>query len=75
MILIYILILVKEHKKRYKMMVIFLPVFLVFGVCLLSPVNGNVRYYFPAYTIIPAMVGMALNNTDEIGIEDGKGRV
>ncbi len=63
------------HKKRYKMMVIFLPVFLVFGVCLLSPVNGNVRYYFPAYTIIPAMVGMALNNTDEIGIEDGKGRV
>ncbi len=31
-------------KRRYTSILEFLPVFLIFGVCLLSPKNGNLRY-------------------------------
>lgn len=52
-------------KKNYRMILMYLPAFLVFGICLLSPKNGNVRYLFPAYTIVPAMLCTALGGRKE----------
>lgn len=39
-------------KRRYTSILEFLPVFLIFGVCLLSPKNGNLRYLYPACCMV-----------------------
>lgn len=45
--------------KNYRAMLAFLPVFLIFGVCLLSPKNNNLRYIYPACCMVPAMLSAA----------------
>ncbi|MBR0381118.1 MAG: hypothetical protein IJH71_01610 [Eubacterium sp.] len=52
-------------RKNYRMILMYLPAFLVFGICLLSPKNGNARYLFPAYTIVPALLCTALGGRRE----------
>ena len=53
-------------KRKYNSMLAFLPVFLIFGVCLLSPKNNNLRYIYPLCCMIPAMLAAAFGekNTD-----------
>ena len=46
-------------KRKYNSMLAFLPVFLIFGICLLSPKNNNLRYIYPACCMIPAMLAAA----------------
>lgn len=46
-------------KRKYNSMLAFLPVFLIFGVCLLSPKNNNLRYIYPLCCMIPAMLAAA----------------
>lgn len=46
-------------KGKYNSMLAFLPVFLIFGVCLLSPKNNNLRYIYPLCCMIPAMLAVA----------------
>jgi hypothetical protein len=37
----------------------FLPVFLCFGVCLLSPKNSNIRYTMPDCMMLPGLLAAA----------------
>lgn len=53
-------------RKNYKMIFTFLPLFLVFGVCLLSPKNGNLRYLLPTCMMMPSMLTMALGGRRNI---------
>lgn len=46
-------------RKKYNSMLEFLPVFLIFGVCLLSPKNNNLRYIYPTCSMLPAMLATA----------------
>mgnify|MGYP005982606997 FL=1 len=62
-------------KRRYTSTLEFLPVFLIFGVCLLSPKNGNLRYLYPACCMVPALLAAAFGNLREEqanAIEDTK---
>jgi hypothetical protein len=62
-------------KRRYTSILEFLPVFLIFGVCLLSPKNGNLRYLYPACCMVPALLAAAFGNLREEqanAIEDTK---
>lgn len=62
-------------KRRYTSILEFLPVFLIFGVCLLSPKNGNLRYLYPACCMVPALLAVAFGNLREEqanAIEDTK---
>ena len=52
-------------RKRYTSILEFLPIFLIFGVCLLSPKNGNLRYIYPACCMIPAFLAAAFGNLRE----------
>ena len=52
-------------RKRYTSILEFLPVFLIFGVCLLSPKNGNLRYIYPACGMVPALLAAAFGNLCE----------
>ena len=52
-------------KRRYTSILEFLPVFLIFGVCLLSPKNGNLRYLYPACCMVPALLAAAFGNLRE----------
>lgn len=64
-------------RKRYTSMLEFLPMFLIFGVCLLSPKNGNLRYIYPACCMIPAFLAAAFGNLHEEDtvIEESRGKV
>ena len=57
-------------KKNYRAIFMYLPLFLVFGICLLSPKNGNVRYLFPVYTILPGMICTAMSRVPEVRKDD-----
>lgn len=57
-------------KKRYTSMLEFLPVFLIFGVCLLSPKNGNLRYIYPACCMVPALLAAAFGNLRQEGADE-----
>ena len=57
-------------KKNYRAILMYLPLFLVLGICLLSPKNGNVRYLFPVYTILPGMVSTAASRVPEVKKND-----
>ena len=46
-------------RKEYDSMITFIPLFLIFGVCLLSPKNNNLRYIYPTCCMIPAMLAAA----------------
>ena len=62
-------------KRRYTSILEFLPVFLIFGVCPLSPKNGNLRYLYPACCMVPALLAAAFGNLREEqanAIEDTK---
>lgn len=49
-------------KRKYKTMILFLPAFLIFCVCLLSPVNNNLRYIYPVCSILPVMLACAFGD-------------
>lgn len=60
-------------RKRYTSILEFVPVFLIFGVCLLSPKNGNLRYLYPACCMVPALLAAAFGNLreeEEISVRD-----
>ena len=57
-------------KKRYTSMLEFLPVFLIFGVCLLSPKNGNLRYIYPACCMVPVLLAAAFGNLRQEGVDE-----
>lgn len=46
-------------RKEYDSMITFIPLFLIFGICLLSPKNNNLRYIYPTCCMIPAMLAAA----------------
>lgn len=43
-------------RKKYAIMVAFLPMFLLWGVCLLSPQNYSLRYMYPIAYLLPFMI-------------------
>ena len=51
-------------KRKYNSMLAFLPVFLIFGICLLSPKNNNLRYIYPACCMIPARLAAAFGGSN-----------
>lgn len=53
-------------RKEYDSMITFIPLLLIFGICLLSPKNNNLRYIYPTCCMIPAMLAAAFGekNTD-----------
>ena len=46
-------------RKEYDSMITFIPLLLIFGICLLSPKNNNLRYIYPTCCMIPAMLAAA----------------
>ena len=44
------------HKKRWRMILPILGLGLLWGICLLSPVNGCIRYYLPVYACAPVFL-------------------
>lgn len=57
-------------KKRYTSMLEFLPIFLIFGVCLLSPKNGNLRYIYPTCCMVPVFLAASFGNLRQEGADE-----
>jgi len=41
-------------KKKYKMLVYYIPMYVTFLFCLISPVNGHMRYFEPIVVMLPS---------------------
>lgn len=56
--IVFAVMLLLCMKKRYKELVATLPAFLNILVCLLSPVNANIRYPMPTMCIVPIVIAL-----------------
>lgn len=51
-------------KKNFKFLSYFIPLYLTFALCLISPVNGHMRYMQPIMVSLPMMIAFTIyNNT------------
>lgn len=47
------------RKRRFSALAVFVPVLLIFAICLISPVNGNLRYAMPYVATLPLLAAFA----------------
>jgi hypothetical protein len=57
-----ILALILMLKKKYKMLLVFLPVFLLWLTCIASPVSGAFRYVYGLFLVLPLYISFALQS-------------
>ncbi|WP_062203018.1 DUF6020 family protein [Demequina salsinemoris] len=50
------------RRRAWADMVVFVPVVLTIGMCLVSPVNGYLRYMLPVMAVTPLLVGWTLHS-------------
>ena len=46
------------YKKKYRLMLIYIPIIVLWGTCLASPVFGEFRYIYSMFTCLPIMLGI-----------------
>ena len=49
-------------KRRYKMLLAFIPVFLLWLTCIASPVSGMFRYIYGLFLILPLLISVSLQD-------------
>jgi len=49
-------------KRNYKLLLVFLPVFLLWLTCIASPVSGMLRYIYGLFLVLPLLVSVALQD-------------
>ena len=54
------------YKKKYKKIIIFLPVLFVWFTALASPVFCEPRYVYSIFTCLPLFIGIAVNNKENL---------
>lgn len=50
------------RRKRWKMLLSFIPLFLILGMCFLSPINENIRYMLPLVFATPFLLIAAVQH-------------
>lgn len=49
------------YKKKYKLLGYLMPIYVTFLLCLISPVNGHMRYFEPIVVMLPFAYAILLN--------------
>jgi hypothetical protein len=49
-------------KRKYKMLLVFLPVFLLWLTCIASPVSGEFRYIYGLFLVLPLFISFSLQS-------------
>jgi hypothetical protein len=49
------------RRRKWQLLIVYLPALFSFGVCLLSPVNDYFRYFLPIVAMCPALLALARN--------------
>lgn len=53
------------YKKEYKLILIYIPVIVLWGTCLASPVFGEFRYIYSMFTCLPILIGIHFREKDK----------
>ena len=55
------------YKKEYKLILIYIPVIVLWGTCLASPVFGEFRYIYSMFTCLPILLGIHFREKNKKG--------
>lgn len=53
------------YKKRYKYLLMYIPILTLYLTCLASPVSGELRYIYAMFTCLPLFIGFSVKPIDE----------
>jgi hypothetical protein len=59
-----IMALILMLKRKYRMLLAFLPVFLLWLTCIASPVSGMFRYIYGLFLVLPLLISFALQSSN-----------
>ena len=54
------------YQKRYKYLLMFIPVGILYLTCLASPVSGELRYIYSMFVSLPLFIGFSFKNDKSI---------
>ena len=52
------------YKKKYRLILIYIPIIILWGTCLASPVFGEFRYIYAMFTCLPILIGIHLREKE-----------
>lgn len=52
------------YKKKYRLILIYIPIIILWGTCLASPVFGEFRYIYAMFTVLPILIGIHLREKE-----------
>ena len=59
------LIMYVIYKKRYRYLLMYIPILALYLTCLASPVSGELRYIYAMFTCLPLFIGFSIKPVDE----------
>lgn len=54
------------YKRKYEMLLIYIPIGILYLTCLASPVSGELRYIYSMFTCMPLLIPYSIENKNEI---------